>query len=250
MGSISRRGARDEAIALFTKAIELDPTLAAAYYGRGVAHNETDVDLSLADLTKAIELDPTVAWCSTTGGSPTSPRACSTWPSLTTPRRSSSTRRMPRSSTTGGSCTRTRARSTSIADYTKAIEVDPLFDRPVAGRAYIYQSQGKLDLAIADYTKLTKRTQLNASDAQVYTRGVAYGDQGRFDLALADFTTAIELDPAYADAFYARGMVRQSSGGPRWCERGPRARPLLTSDPELVSSIKAYKCAQDLGCAP
>jgi len=24
----------------------------------------------------------------------------------------------------------------------------------------------------------------------------------------------------------------------------------LTSDPELVSAIKVYKCAQDLGCVP
>ena len=38
--------------------LKLDPNNAKAYYRRGCAHMEGDIDLSKADLEKAAELDP------------------------------------------------------------------------------------------------------------------------------------------------------------------------------------------------
>ena len=50
----------DEAIAAYSKAIELDPNLAIAYAGRGFAYySKDDYDNVIADYTKVIELDPT-----------------------------------------------------------------------------------------------------------------------------------------------------------------------------------------------
>ncbi|MFC2003663.1 tetratricopeptide repeat protein [Chloroflexota bacterium] len=55
-------GEYHKAIAAFTRAIELDPTLAIAYSNRGWAHiNLEQYDQAIADCTKAIELDPTLA---------------------------------------------------------------------------------------------------------------------------------------------------------------------------------------------
>lgn len=52
----------DQAIADFTKAIELDPKYAHAYLGRGNANIlKAEHDRAIADYTKAIELDPKFA---------------------------------------------------------------------------------------------------------------------------------------------------------------------------------------------
>src|SRR2546423_1794714 len=60
----------------------------------------------------------------------------------------------------------------AIADYTKAIEIDPRVAGPYAGRGLARQAKGDLDGAIADYTK------------------------------------AIEIDPHLALAYYYRGVAR------------------------------------------
>ena len=56
------KGQFDKAIADFTKAIELDPTDANAYIGRGVAWGKKGVyDRAISDCNKAVELNPTNA---------------------------------------------------------------------------------------------------------------------------------------------------------------------------------------------
>ena len=51
-----------EAIAEYTKAIERNPNLVAAYTHRGAVYNaRAEWDLAIADLSKAIQLDPTRA---------------------------------------------------------------------------------------------------------------------------------------------------------------------------------------------
>ena len=51
------QGQWDEAIAEYSKAIELAPEVAKGYYSRGIAYdNKTQWDLAIADFNKAIEL--------------------------------------------------------------------------------------------------------------------------------------------------------------------------------------------------
>lgn len=53
------RGNRKGAIEDFTKAIELNPRLVAAYKGRGFQHMDAAAyDLAIADLSKVVELEP------------------------------------------------------------------------------------------------------------------------------------------------------------------------------------------------
>ena len=64
------------------------------------------------------------------------------------------------------------------------------------GRACL--DKGKYDDAIADYTKAIA---LDPNDANVYTnRGVAYGKKGEVGRAIADFRKALEIDPSDQDA--------------------------------------------------
>ena len=52
-------GRSDEAIARYTDAIALDPTIALIYLGRGQAYaGKQDYAVALADFNRAIELDP------------------------------------------------------------------------------------------------------------------------------------------------------------------------------------------------
>jgi hypothetical protein len=58
-------GKYEQAVAEYTKAIELDPNLASAYYNRGLAYFKMkQYDLALADFNKATELNPnaSAAW--------------------------------------------------------------------------------------------------------------------------------------------------------------------------------------------
>jgi hypothetical protein len=63
--SLYESGKYEEAVAEYTKAIELDPKLAAAYYNRGLAYFKMkQYDSALADFNKTLELNPksSTAW--------------------------------------------------------------------------------------------------------------------------------------------------------------------------------------------
>lgn len=66
---------------------------------------------------------------------------------------------------------------------------------------------------IADYTKAIR---LDPKNAEAYSdRGVAYKEIGQSDKEIADFSEAIRLDPKYAKAYYGRGLAYQRKGGTR-----------------------------------
>jgi tetratricopeptide (TPR) repeat protein len=77
-------------------------------------------------------------------------------------------------------------------------------------RGNAYGKKGDLDRAIADYDKAIE---LDPKYVMAYNnRGIAYGKKGDFDSAIADLNKAIELDPKYVKAcpsseFLRRGAV-------------------------------------------
>src|SRR6476646_1060918 len=98
----------------------------------------------------------------------------------------------------------------AIADYTKAIEANPLYADAYAARGIVYQSRGDNDRAIADYAKAIE---INPRYANAYVgRGMVYRLKGDSDHAVADLTKAIEINPSYAIAYFNRGSVFETRG--------------------------------------
>ena len=78
--------------------------------------------------------------------------------------------------------------------------------------AYNNRGNAKSDLqdyqgAIADYTKAIE---INPQLAPAYyNRGLAKYDLKDYQGAIADYSKAIEINPQYADAYYNRGLAKE-----------------------------------------
>ena len=93
----------------------------------------------------------------------------------------------------------------ALADYNKAIQINPNDAKAYYNRGNIYSEQKKWDLALADYNK---SIQSNPNNARAYyNRGNFYSEQKKWDLALADYDKAIETNPKYVTAYNNRGIV-------------------------------------------
>ncbi|MFC0435687.1 tetratricopeptide repeat protein [Kutzneria buriramensis] len=91
----------------------------------------------------------------------------------------------------------------AIADFNKAVELNPKYQWAFAMRGETYRIMKRFDDAIADFNKAVE---LNPKYGWAYgSRGQAYQATGRNDEAIADFTRAIECTPNYAWAFAMRG---------------------------------------------
>lgn len=96
----------------------------------------------------------------------------------------------------------------AIAEYTRAIELDPNYALAYNNRADIYYQQQKHDLALADWNRAIEIDPLLA--VAYINRGSLYYLQKKNDLALADFNTTIDLDPRFAEAYFIRGAIYYS----------------------------------------
>ena len=101
----------------------------------------------------------------------------------------------------------------AIADYDRAIALDPNEAAAYHDRAVAKAEQGDYDGAIADYDRAIE---LDPNRAAAYhNRGIAKADQGDYTGAVVDYDRAIALDPddvaAYHDRAIAKaGQVRQA----------------------------------------
>jgi len=98
----------------------------------------------------------------------------------------------------------------ALADYNRALELDPNLAGAYLDRGIVYSQKGDQDRAVTDYNRALE---LNPSDAKVYyNRGLAYNRRGDWDQAIADCTRALELNPTYALAYSSRGSSYLKKG--------------------------------------
>jgi tetratricopeptide (TPR) repeat protein len=80
-----------------------------------------------------------------------------------------------------------------VAEYTKALSIDPKLLRALKGRSSAYFHLKQYDEAIADYDRILA---LDPKDKASYNdRGLAKAQFGRTGEAVLDFTDAIQNDP-------------------------------------------------------
>ena len=110
----------------------------------------------------------------------------------------------------------------AIADYTQAIRLDADDPNGFYNRGNARQKQGDFSGAINDYSAAI---QIDAEWHEAYfRRGLAFEKQREFDRAIDDYTEAIKLDPNDAHTFINRGIVWYKKG--IWTRRSPtRQKP-------------------------
>ncbi|WGV27867.1 serine protease [Halotia branconii] len=93
----------------------------------------------------------------------------------------------------------------AIANYEKAIQLNPKYANAYYNLGIALFDQKKLDEAVAAYQKAI---QLNPKDAIAYNNlGNALSDQKKLDEAVAAYQKAIQLNPKYAIAYYNLGIA-------------------------------------------
>ncbi|MBT4482504.1 MAG: tetratricopeptide repeat protein, partial [Candidatus Latescibacteria bacterium] len=93
----------------------------------------------------------------------------------------------------------------AIADYTKALDINPEYAIAFSNRGNAYSDSGNYETAIADFTKAIE---INPRLVEAYyNRGTAYSGSGNYETAIADFTKAIEINPRLVKAYYNRGVA-------------------------------------------
>ena len=98
----------------------------------------------------------------------------------------------------------------AIADYDRAIQLNPDYATAYNNRGLSYSNKGDEDRAIADYDRAI---QLNPDYATAYNnRGISYKNKGDYDRAIADYDRAIQLNPDDATAYNNRGISYKNKG--------------------------------------
>jgi tetratricopeptide (TPR) repeat protein/serine/threonine protein kinase len=163
----------EDAVADYSRAIELDPKDARFWYNRGVAyHRLRQMDKALGDFSRAIELHPKEARAWSHRGL--------AYHALGQP-------------------------GNAIADYSKAIELDPKDALPWYNRGLVYDDMRQLNKALGDYSKAIELKPTYV--AAWYNRGFAHERLHEPDEAVADYSRAIDLDPKHVAARANRSIV-------------------------------------------
>ena len=95
----------------------------------------------------------------------------------------------------------------AIADYNKAIEINPDFSEAYENRAKAKDKLKDYEGAIVDYSEVIILSPNNSY--AYYFRGGVKSSLDDYRGAIADFTKAIEIDSKFGEAYYIRGLIKQ-----------------------------------------
>jgi tetratricopeptide (TPR) repeat protein len=93
----------------------------------------------------------------------------------------------------------------AIDQYTRAVEIDPDYDKAYIQRANAYARLNDYAHAAADYDRALV---FNEKDAELYyLSGYAYHKQGKNSIALSKLTSAVDMKTKYLEAYQVRSLV-------------------------------------------
>lgn len=169
----------DEAIKLFTEAIELNPNDADAYNDRGAVLYDVknNYAAALGDYNKAIALNPELIWAYYN-------------------------RAMLYNNQENYDA--------ALIDFDKAIELKPDFAKAHFYRATIFHRAEKYSEALAGYDKAVEFAP-NFAEAY-FQRGMIHFAEKNYNLAIAEYTKAIEVAPRFRAAYFQRGRSYEKLG--------------------------------------
>ncbi len=103
----------------------------------------------------------------------------------------------------------------AVFDYTRALEIDAALSSAYHNRGMAYMDLELYDLAISDFDTYFELNSIEADSgfADAYLqRGSAYFNLDRFEEAQLDYSKVIAIEPTNKDAYYFRGMARCNLG--------------------------------------
>jgi tetratricopeptide (TPR) repeat protein len=131
----------------------------------------------------------------------------------------------------------------AIAEYTKALEIDPenaeAFDR----RGHVYFQKGDLDHALPDFNQALTFNPRSA-DAFLH-RGLVHMARGYHDLAVVDLNTSLDIQPYVLEALLNRGICLHKLGDPAGAVHDFRTILHLTNHTDYTEPARQH--LQQLG---
>ncbi len=108
----------------------------------------------------------------------------------------------------------------ALANYDKAVELDPAYAEAYVKRGMARRAKGDLNGSIEDYEKAHELNPRVTSNNQFVSESFSnrgYNRMNRLDLggAISDLTRAIEFFPASVDTYYKRGQAHLINGSPK-----------------------------------
>lgn len=98
----------------------------------------------------------------------------------------------------------------ALRDYTQCITLDPEYRKVYTNRGAVHKQLGQTKLALKDYAKAIE---INPRSVLAYgNRGNIYAGLKKWDLALADFNSALQNDPQFQMGYLRRALIRQKLG--------------------------------------
>jgi tetratricopeptide (TPR) repeat protein len=218
----------DLALADLNKAIELDSNLSVAYFNRGLVYEKQgNLDAALADLNKAIELEPKASLLYELRGAALKKKgnlegaladytkAIELDPYSIKAYKGRAEIYRAQDKTALAEVDEKTATSLS-SDFTlqvlkanKLIENNPKSDDLYGYRGFLFLLAGKLDEALADFTKAIE---LNPKFYLYARRASIFEIKGNLEGALADYTKAIELNPEDEHSYLERAKIYRALG--------------------------------------
>jgi len=93
----------------------------------------------------------------------------------------------------------------ALADYSRALALDPNFTLPYTNRGATYDKMKRYEDALANHNAAIQH---DPNDSKAYNnRGITYDNLQQYATAIADYTCAIQLDPYYEEAHNNRGLA-------------------------------------------